>query len=423
MSTNTAAAASSGHVLRNRFFQTVLLSNILLQIGIWVRNFAILLYVTDKTGNDPIAVSLISVAEFAPIFVFSFIGGTFADRWRPKRTMIWCDFLSAVSVFVVLLTITFAAWEAVYLATFVSAILSQFSQPSVMKLFKQNIAPEQLQSAMAIFQSLIAVFMVVGPSLGVIVYQNFDILPSIAVMGVAFLLSALVLFRLPDDAPVNRDEQVEKHIVREMKEGLQYVLRNPVLRTLCGVFALAGLAVGIAQTLGLFIVTERLGKPKEFLQFIMMVNGAAMLVGGAASMAISKKVSPQKMLAAGMLCSALCTVAIGYSQSVPLTLVMQFVNGLSFPIIQIAISTMMLSWSDQAYVGRVNGVLSPMFVGAMVIMMAAAGPLMKVMPLVTIYAVSGALMFAGMLMVVPIFKHKAPEAAAQQPSPSGMGAH
>jgi predicted MFS family arabinose efflux permease len=292
-----------------------------------------------------------------------------------------------------------------------------------MKLFKQHIAPEQLQSAMAIFQSLIAVFMVVGPSLGVIVYQNFDIIPSIAVMGIAFLLSALVLFRLPDDAPVKPEEQAEKHIVREMKEGLQYVLRNPVLRTLCGVFALAGLAVGIAQTLGLFIVTERLEKPKEFLQFIMMVNGAAMLVGGAASMAISKRVSPQKMLAAGMLCSALCTVAIGYSTSVSLTLVMQFVNGLSFPIIQIAISTMMLSWSEQAYVGRVNGVLSPMFVGAMVIMMAAAGPLMKVMPLVMIYAVSGALMFAGMLLIIPIFKHKAPETAAQQPTPSGMGAH
>jgi DHA3 family macrolide efflux protein-like MFS transporter len=61
-------------------------SNLLLQLGIWVRNFAILLYVTDITNNNPIYVSLIAVAEFAPIFIFSFIGGTFADRWRPKRT-------------------------------------------------------------------------------------------------------------------------------------------------------------------------------------------------------------------------------------------------------------------------------------------------------------------------------------------------
>ncbi len=201
MSSTTAPAKSvNGQLLRNRFFQTILLSNVLLQIGIWVRNFAILLYVTDKTGNDPIAVSLISVAEFAPIFVFSFLGGTLADRWRPKRTMIWCDFLSALSVFAVLLTIMFETWEAVYFATFISAILSQFSQPSAMRLFKQHIAPEQLQNAMAMFQTLIAIFMIAGPSLGVIVYQNFGIHTSIGIMGVAFLLSAIVLYRIPEDA-------------------------------------------------------------------------------------------------------------------------------------------------------------------------------------------------------------------------------
>jgi hypothetical protein len=43
-----------------------------------------LFYVKEMTNNDAFAVSLISVAEFAPIFVFSFIGGTFADRWRPN---------------------------------------------------------------------------------------------------------------------------------------------------------------------------------------------------------------------------------------------------------------------------------------------------------------------------------------------------
>ena len=57
-------------LLRNRFLQTILLSSVLLQIGIWVRNFAILLYVADRTNNDPYAISLISVAEFAPILFF-----------------------------------------------------------------------------------------------------------------------------------------------------------------------------------------------------------------------------------------------------------------------------------------------------------------------------------------------------------------
>jgi DHA3 family macrolide efflux protein-like MFS transporter len=123
----------------NRFVQSIMLSGLFLQIGIWIRNFAILLYVTDMTNNDPYSVSLISVAEFAPIFIFSFIGGAFADRWRPKLTMVWCDILSAASVFVIMVTLYYGSWKAIFFSTLVSSILSQFSQPSGMKLFKVHV--------------------------------------------------------------------------------------------------------------------------------------------------------------------------------------------------------------------------------------------------------------------------------------------
>lgn len=51
-------------------------------------NIAILLYVVDQTKGDGFAVSMISVAEFLPIFVFSFIGGALADRWNPAELFI-----------------------------------------------------------------------------------------------------------------------------------------------------------------------------------------------------------------------------------------------------------------------------------------------------------------------------------------------
>ncbi|XNQ37111.1 MFS transporter [Bacillus sp. 1P10SD] len=102
-----AQAPTMSSLFSNRFVQAILLSGLFLQLGIWVRNFAILLFVTEQTNKDPFAISMISVAEFAPIFLFSFIGGTFADRWRPKRTMVLCDLLSALSVSAVLLALVF----------------------------------------------------------------------------------------------------------------------------------------------------------------------------------------------------------------------------------------------------------------------------------------------------------------------------
>ncbi|AFH63335.1 MFS transporter [Paenibacillus mucilaginosus K02] len=402
-------------LLRSRFVQTILFSNVLLQIGIWVRNFAILLYVAEKTNNDPYAISLISVAEFAPIFVFSFIGGTFADRWRPKRTMIWCDLLSAVSVFVVLLAIHFGSWESVYLVAFISAILSQFSQPSGMRLFKQHVPEEQLQQGMALFQSLMAVFMVLGPMLGTFAYSTFGLEASIAVMGTAFLLSALVLLRLPADIQEPRSEAVKGQFREELVEGFRYVWRSPVLRMLGLAFILAGLAVGVAQALNLFVVTERLGREEEFLQYLLMINGAAMLIGGGIVAMYAKRVAPQALLAIGMIVGAVCTVIVGYSTSVPLTLVVQFVNGLVFPCIHIGISTMILKWSHTSIVGRVNGVLNPLFIGMMVVSMSLAGALKDAFSLVSIYSGAGVLFLVGALAMLPIMKHKAPE-HAESPS-------
>ncbi|WP_429874022.1 MFS transporter [Fictibacillus sp. NRS-1165] len=206
---HTAVQSKAGmdDLFRNRFIQVVLLSVFFLQIGIWVRNYSVLLYVIEKTNGNPVAVSLIFIAEYAPIFLFCFIGGTFAERLRPKRTMVWCDFLSAVSVFIGLLTLMLGSWKAVFLATLVSAILSQFSQPSGMKLFKVHVPAELVLAGMSMYQTMYAVFMILGPIIGTFVYQSFGIKAAIIVMGITFLLSSVILLLLPEDRAVRKNNE------------------------------------------------------------------------------------------------------------------------------------------------------------------------------------------------------------------------
>lgn len=151
----------------------------------------------------------------------------------------------------------------------------------------------------------------------------------------------------------------------------------------------------------------------------MMVNGVAMLLGGAVIMTLAKKIAPQVLLAFGIAVSAVCIVGMGLSTSIPLTLALQFLNGLTMPCIQIGINTMILQWTEQSYVGRVNGVLSPMFMGMMVIMMSVAGVLKKMFPLVEIFVISGIVMLIGALILIPIFKHKpAPTVTAETANPA-----
>lgn len=407
-STNTNPSMAS--LLRNRFIQAIMAAGLFIQVGIWIRNFAILLFVMDKTNGDGLAVSLISVAEFAPIFIFSFIGGTFADRWRPKRTMVWCDILSAVSIFVILMALLFSTWKVVFFATLVSAILSQFSQPSGMKLFKLHVPGEQMQAGMSLFQTMMAVFMILGPVLGTFVFQQFGIYISMAVVGVAFLLSAFTLTFLPPDRIEEKKEGNQTSLWDEMKLGFQYVWSRKVLVSLGAGFMAAGLGLGFIHPLAIFLVTERLGMDESYLQWLFAANGAAMIIGGGVAMVFSNRIAPHVLVMMGMGAMAVGIFVMGGSTMFWLTMTMEFIIGLFMPALHIGINTIILNNTAEAFVGRVNGILTPLFMGSMVITMSIAGVLKDELPLFTIYQVAAAFFIIGILVMLPMFrKQAAPE--------------
>ncbi|MFE1628697.1 MFS transporter [Brevibacillus reuszeri] len=389
----------------NRYVRTIILSRVLLQLGIWIRNYAVLLFITELTNNDPVSISLISVAEFAPIFLFAIIGGTFADRWRPKRTMVWSDLLSALSVVVVLLAIMNGGWIALLIGSFVSASLSQFSQPSAMKLYKRHLPSEQLPSVMALSQTIIAVFTVLGPVIGTFIFIQFGIEVPLILTAVLFLGSSLVLSTLPRDAEEPRSSN-SSSFLQEMKAGLGYIKNNQSLRTLSLTFAVVGLAAGLTQPLHIFIAMENLGQDKQFLQWLVMTNGAAMLVGGIAIMGIAKKVKPQLLLMIGLSINSVCTVGIGVSTSIWVTIVFLVISGLFYPCIQGGIQTLIVRNTEGPFIGRVSGTITPVFMGMMVIGMFLSGYLKDAFSLMTVFMVSGGLTVVGALFLTPIIAQK-----------------
>ncbi|WP_256757960.1 MFS transporter [Cohnella sp. WQ 127256] len=403
MTANQTSSASS--LLSNRFVQAILMSTLFLQIGIWVRNIAILFYVKEMTNDDAFAVSLISVAEFAPIFVFSFIGGTFADRWRPKMTMVWCDLLSALSILAVLYAMVNGSWKAVFFATLASAILSQFSQPAGMKLFKMHVPEHFVQKGMAMYQTLFAVFMIFGPVVGTFVYQSYGIKTAIGIMGVAFLLSAASLAFLPRDRK-NDDEKQKTQLLEDIKAGFRYVWSSIILRKLGGGFIAAGLGLGLIQPMGIFLITEQLGKPEGYLQWFLLINGIAMIIGGVLAMSLSSKVSPQKLLAFGMAVDSLTMIAIEFSTDYWFTLGLQFISGFVLPCIQIGINTMILQNTEESFIGRVNGILNPLFIGSMVVTMTLSGAIKNAISLAPMYVIAGLFFIIGVAVLAPLFKLK-----------------
>ncbi len=346
---------------------------------------------------------MISVAEFAPIFIFSFIGGVWADQWNPKKTMVLCDVGSAISVAFVLLALLLGTWKVVFLATLVSSILSQFSQPSGMKLFKQHVPEDQLQTGMSLFQSVMAVFTLIGPVLGTLFYYQFGVEIAIGMVSICFLLSAAVLSMLPADAKHDK-MKLSNSMRTEMAQGLNYIKDKRILLLLGTCFCFTGLGVGFIQPLGIFLITERLGLPKDYLQWLMSLNGTGMIVGGALTVMLSKVMSARSLLAVGLAVNGVCMSVSGLSMLLWLTLSAQFLIGMVTPGFQVAVQTLILKNTEQAYVGRVNGILSPLFMGSMLITMSMSGWLKEQLSVMVMYLLAGVFFALGLLIITPLFR-------------------
>jgi MFS family permease len=137
-----------------------------------------------------------------------------------------------------------------------------------------------------------------------------------------------------------------------------------------------------------------------------MTNGAAMLVGGIAIMGIAKKVKPQRLLMLGLLVTAVCTIGIGASTMIGLTISLLVISGLVYPCIQGGIQTLIVRNTEGAFIGRVSGAIMPVFMGMMVIGMFISGYLKDILSLVVVYAASGGLIIIGALLLYPLVVEK-----------------
>jgi MFS family permease len=189
-----------------------------------------------------------------------------------------------------------------------------------------------------------------------------------------------------------------------MKNGFRYVKESKSLTLLGACFLAAGLAIGLTQPLGVFLITEQLDLPKEMLQWLMAAFGIGMILGGGLTIAVAKKAAPQLLLAMGLAASAIGFIGMGTSTVLWLTLCAQFFSGLFMPCIQIGINTMILQNTEEAFIGRVNGILNPLFMGAMVLTMSIAGWLKSTMTITLIYEMAALLLVIGILTLVPLMK-------------------
>ncbi|MGW8824435.1 MFS transporter [Paenibacillus lautus] len=395
------------HLFGNRAFVLLMVSDFMQNIGIWIRNMALLFFIMEQSNHDPVAVSLLTVIEYAPIFVISMVGGVLADRWRPKRTMIWGDILSFISILPILFVVYAGYWQAVFAVTLVSAVVSQFSQPSSMKIIKRCLPDEHVPAATALSQTSMSLFIILGPMVGTTIYQAFGLQASLISLLILFGASAIVLAFLPStvDEP-SKDSVSAGSFVKDMKAGFAYIGSSRLLKVLLVVYVLLALGSGLVQPLDIFVITERLQLEMSSVQWFTALEGLGMLIGGVIAAVIAGKVKGSYLLFAGLAFLGLSTFVEVLSQWPILTGSMRFVTGVLMAMAQTVLMAVMMQQVEEKFIGRLNGVMTPIFTGMLLIGSGLTGWYMSVTSIVVVYFTAGALFLLSSFisMKLPIAK-------------------
>lgn len=395
------------HLFGNRAFVLLMVSDFMQNIGIWIRNMALLFFIMEQSNHDPVAVSLLTVIEYAPIFVISMVGGVLADRWRPKRTMIWGDILSFISILLILFVVYAGYWQAVFAVTLVSAVVSQFSQPSSMKIIKRCLPDEHVPAATALSQTSMSLFIILGPMVGTTIYQAFGLQASLISLLILFGASAIVLAFLPStvDEP-SKDSESAGSFVKDLKAGFAYIGSSRLLKVLLVVYVLLALGSGLVQPLDIFVITERLQLDMSSVQWFTALEGLGMLIGGVIAAVIAGKVKGSYLLFAGLAFLGLSTFVEVLSQWPILTGSMRFVTGVLMAMAQTVLMAVMMQQVEEKFIGRLNGVMTPIFTGMLLIGSGLTGWYMSATSIVVVYFTAGALFLLSSFisMKLPIAK-------------------
>lgn len=373
------------NLIQNRVFMTILITDIIQQGAIWIRNIAIMFFIMDITNGDPLAISSLNLIEFLPMFLLTFIGGIIADKYNPKKLMLLGDCFSFISFIVLGLFIKDGYIEAIFVATLVSAIVTQFSYPASQKFFKAYIDEENIEGAIGISQLLGSLFCIVGPAIGSYFYFTFGMDKTIMIISGLFLVSIVFLLTLPN----KKFEKIESEcFIDDIKLTFKYLKEKPILLVFAKMFFTISIGLGIANNLDIFLVTQRLGLDEKYYQLFSGIAGIGVIVGGGIYIAISKKLKDIRILYILISIFAFTIFFEGYSTIPGITMMLQFIDNVIGGVLGGHIMTIITKTTDQEYLGKVNGLTSTIMYLGIMIGTILSGIIVKVSSIVVAFSIA-----------------------------------
>ena len=248
-------------------------------LGSSFTQFALPLLVYKLTGSA-LNLGITTAATFVPYLLFGLLIGAWSDRVNRKRLMIVSDVLRALVIAAIptLALLGMLRVEEIYAVAFISSTLGIFFTSAEFTVIPSLVGQEQLITANGRIQASYNGAAVLGPLLAGVLVTLMPLPDILFADATSFLISSLSLAWVRvsfnrADAPTER-----KHILRDVAEGLRYVLRNPVLRTISLMMALVNFVYNAGNSQLIYFAKHQLAASDTQVALLFTASSAAMVV-------------------------------------------------------------------------------------------------------------------------------------------------
>ena len=234
--------------LRRSDFRKLWLAQSVSIVGDKVNQIGLSIMVYRLTGSLA-QMGIVFAITFLPAALFGLVAGPLVDRWDRRRTMIVADLLRAGLVLLIPLSVRFGL-PAVYAAAFAVATVSLFFQPARMALVPHMLDPSELMAANSLDSTTESVAELLGIAIGGALVATIGYRAAFLIDSATYLVSALlvigVVFRATRPMPIPWRASL---LARELRDGLERIRGDRVLRELIGSYTLVALGGAASLTL------------------------------------------------------------------------------------------------------------------------------------------------------------------------------
>jgi MFS transporter, DHA3 family, macrolide efflux protein len=339
--------------------------------------------------------ALVGVMFHLSSAILSPFAGVLADRYDRKRLMIMTHILSALAVFAVGVVYFILGYLPMVIA-FITIVLlnglSTFLYPAESSILPDIVGKESLSGAYGVFQTIAQSASLVGNAIAGLAIAAIGTGWALSIDGFSFIVVAflIAIARIPKrkSTPVVNSNEKRPNMFREMADGWRYIKGLPVIRSLVWLTLL----INIPSFIGPLyppLVENQLDSGAAVFGFLEVAGIIGGMLGGLAAGFFERRFGAGVLMGVFWMLTGFCTIGIGISTSVPLTMGLMFLRTLFITMAGVCIFAVEMAIISENFRGRVNGIRRSFAVIAIPVSTLIAGGLGEILDISVLFSISG----------------------------------